>query len=122
MTDFNYITYGVAGGLATLTINRPPFNVLDIPTMEEMNVALEQAKVATDIKRAITDLTDPPLAESTIAAKKAKAAYLGEKKAQAYADSGANPLIDTGHMRHSVTYKTTVLGQTEGPESVDGGE
>ena len=34
MTDFKYITYGVQGGLATLTINKPPFNVLDIPMME----------------------------------------------------------------------------------------
>ena len=85
-------------------------------------LALLGEVVAVDIKRAITDMTDPPLAESTIAAKKAKAAYLGEKKAQAYADSGANPLIDTGHMRHSVTYKTTVLGKTEGPEDVAGGE
>ncbi|KON79904.1 enoyl-CoA hydratase-related protein [Azoarcus sp. PA01] len=41
-SQFKFITYGVANGLATLTINRPPFNVLDIPTMEEMNVALDQ--------------------------------------------------------------------------------
>jgi len=48
--QFKFITYGVANGLATLTINRPPFNVLDIPTMEEVNVALDQCLAATDVK------------------------------------------------------------------------
>ena len=50
MTDFTHITYGVEKGLARLTINRAPFNVLDIATMEEMNLALDEAKAATDIK------------------------------------------------------------------------
>ena len=48
--QFQFITYDVANGLATLTINRPPYNVLDIPTMEEMNVALDQCVAATDVK------------------------------------------------------------------------
>lgn len=41
MTEFQWIKYGVEEGLATLTINRPPFNVLDIPTMVEVNAALD---------------------------------------------------------------------------------
>ena len=48
--QFQFITYGVADGLATLTINRPPFNVLDIPTMEEVNAALDLCLAATDVK------------------------------------------------------------------------
>ncbi|MCC4117341.1 enoyl-CoA hydratase/isomerase family protein [Aromatoleum toluclasticum] len=48
--QFQFITYGVADGLATLTINRPPFNVLDIPTMEEMNVALDQCLADNSVK------------------------------------------------------------------------
>ena len=32
LQQFQFIQYGVADGLATLAINRPPFNVLDIPT------------------------------------------------------------------------------------------
>jgi cyclohexa-1,5-dienecarbonyl-CoA hydratase len=50
MSDYKYITYGVAAGLATLTINKPPFNVLDIPMMEEINQALDACLVATDVK------------------------------------------------------------------------
>jgi cyclohexa-1,5-dienecarbonyl-CoA hydratase len=38
---FQFIQYGVVDGLATLAINRPPFNVLDIPTMGEINTALD---------------------------------------------------------------------------------
>lgn len=39
--SFQFIQYGVVDGLATLAINRPPFNVLDIPTMGEINAALD---------------------------------------------------------------------------------
>lgn len=41
MAEFQWIKYGVEDGLATLAINRPPFNVLDIPTMSEVNAALD---------------------------------------------------------------------------------
>jgi len=41
MTDFKYIAYGTADGLATLTLNKPPYNVLDIAMMDEINVALD---------------------------------------------------------------------------------
>ena len=42
MSEFKYITYGVADGLATLTLNKPPFNVLDIDMMVEINTALDR--------------------------------------------------------------------------------
>ncbi|SPE21108.1 Dienoyl-CoA hydratase [Burkholderiales bacterium] len=41
MADYKFITAAVAQGLATLTINRAPLNVLDIATMEEMDAALD---------------------------------------------------------------------------------
>lgn len=73
-------------------------------------LALVGEQMSADIKAAIRALTDPPLAESTIAAKKRKAAYLGAEKAEAYAAGGANPLIDTGHMLNSVTYAVVIGG------------
>lgn len=48
--EFQFIRYEVSNGLATLTINRPPFNVLDIPTMEEISVALNRCRTASDVK------------------------------------------------------------------------
>lgn len=42
MSDYQTITLTHANGLATLTLNKPPFNVLDIPMMEEINTALDQ--------------------------------------------------------------------------------
>ena len=50
MPTYQFITLAQCDGLATLTINRPPFNVLDIPTMEEMNAALDSLMTATDIR------------------------------------------------------------------------
>lgn len=50
MAEFRFITYGVANGLATLTINRPPFNVVDIPTMEEISVALDACLADSSVK------------------------------------------------------------------------
>ena len=41
MADYRFIEYSSAGGLATIAISRPPYNVLDIPTMEELNRALD---------------------------------------------------------------------------------
>jgi len=41
---YQYILYEVKGGVAKLTINRPPHNVLDIKTMREMNQALEEVR------------------------------------------------------------------------------
>lgn len=41
--QFKFITYGVEDGLITISINRPPYNVLDIAVMEELNLALDNA-------------------------------------------------------------------------------
>jgi cyclohexa-1,5-dienecarbonyl-CoA hydratase len=41
---YENILYEVKEGIATITINRPPYNVLDIKTMREMNQALEEVK------------------------------------------------------------------------------
>lgn len=49
-TTFQFIRYEVVQGLATITIDRPSFNVLDIPTMEEVCVALQRCQVAPDVK------------------------------------------------------------------------
>lgn len=47
---FNYITYKKEGRIAEIKINRPPYNVLDIKTMDEINSALD------DVKRSEKDL------------------------------------------------------------------
>lgn len=38
---FNHIHYEVVDGLATLTINRPPYNVINLATMKEINASLD---------------------------------------------------------------------------------
>lgn len=43
MAEYKYLEYGSAGGLITIAINRPPYNVLDIALMEELNHALDAA-------------------------------------------------------------------------------
>lgn len=50
MADYQFIQYGVEDGLARLAINRPPFNVLDIPTMEELNHALDRCLADESVK------------------------------------------------------------------------
>ena len=42
MTEWKTITCTSVDGLATLTLNKPPFNVLDIEMMVEINAALDQ--------------------------------------------------------------------------------
>jgi cyclohexa-1,5-dienecarbonyl-CoA hydratase len=41
---YENILYEVKEGIATITINRPPYNVLDIKTMREIDQALEEVK------------------------------------------------------------------------------
>ncbi len=41
MSQYRFVQYENSGGLVTIRINRPPYNVLDIATMEEMNAALD---------------------------------------------------------------------------------
>lgn len=43
MPNYQFIDYRSDDGLITLTINKPPYNVLDIAAMEEMNGALRLA-------------------------------------------------------------------------------
>ncbi|MDD5174860.1 MAG: enoyl-CoA hydratase-related protein [Sterolibacterium sp.] len=43
MPKFEFLDYRVADGLVTIEINRPPYNVLDIPTMAEVGRAVEAA-------------------------------------------------------------------------------
>lgn len=43
MADFKFISYDDQGEVLRIAINRPPYNVLDIATMEEMNAALDMA-------------------------------------------------------------------------------
>lgn len=41
---FNFINYKKEGRSAEIKINKPPYNVLDIRTMDEINIALEDVK------------------------------------------------------------------------------
>ncbi len=43
MSDFKFLEYSCSEGLVTITLNRPPYNVLDIATMEELGHALDVA-------------------------------------------------------------------------------
>jgi cyclohexa-1,5-dienecarbonyl-CoA hydratase len=45
---YRFILYDVKDRVATITINRPPHNVLDIPTMCEINQALEEVRQNQD--------------------------------------------------------------------------
>ena len=78
-------------------------------------------QASADVKLTIRALTTPPLKESTVKAKMRKAAYMGQEGVEAYGASGANPLIDTGHMLQSVTYATVINGQTVDHPSKVGG-
>ncbi len=41
MTD-PFVSYGIEDGIATLTLNRPPVNVIHIPTLEQLETALAE--------------------------------------------------------------------------------
>jgi cyclohexa-1,5-dienecarbonyl-CoA hydratase len=47
---FKNILLEKKGGAAKITINRPPLNILDIPTLEEMNQALAELKDDDEVK------------------------------------------------------------------------
>lgn len=44
MSEYKFLKVWAADGAAWISINRPPLNVLDIPTMAELNVALKAVK------------------------------------------------------------------------------
>jgi len=50
MSDFKFLEYNASEGLVTITINRPPYNVLDIATMEELGRALDLAATESSAK------------------------------------------------------------------------
>jgi cyclohexa-1,5-dienecarbonyl-CoA hydratase len=56
MSDYEFLNFAVKDGVATITLNRPPLNVLHIPMMAELNRALEpvlgDADVAAIVLRA----------------------------------------------------------------------
>ncbi len=43
MTKFKFLDYTIADALITITLNRPPYNVLDIALMQELNRAIDDA-------------------------------------------------------------------------------
>lgn len=63
-------------------------------------------KVQADLRKKIVDLSDPPLADTTIAAK-LKAADHPTLKVADGVETG-NPLVFTGHLGQSVTFKVAL--------------
>ena len=47
---YEHIEVTLENGLGTITLNRPPVNVLNIPMMEEMNEALDRLHGNKDLK------------------------------------------------------------------------
>lgn len=50
MASYHFIHYRSDNGLIAITINKPPYNVLDIPSMEELSTALHAAAADTTAK------------------------------------------------------------------------
>ena len=50
MSPYKFITYSTDNGLVAITIDRPPYNVLDIASMEEIGAALRRAAADTTAK------------------------------------------------------------------------
>ena len=50
---YQCVEYDVTDGVATLSINRPPMNVLDIPTMREMNLVLDDVRQSQNTLRVL---------------------------------------------------------------------
>ena len=51
--SYKNILFEIKGDKAYLTINRPPVNILNIPTMEEMNEAIVSLQGNTEVKALI---------------------------------------------------------------------
>lgn len=50
VTDFQNIVFKKKEGLARITLNRPPLNILNIAMMKEVNIALEDVRDDPDVK------------------------------------------------------------------------
>jgi cyclohexa-1,5-dienecarbonyl-CoA hydratase len=50
MSDYQFLQYERNGDVIRIAVNRPPFNVLDIATMTEMNAALDRAGAEKEAK------------------------------------------------------------------------
>jgi cyclohexa-1,5-dienecarbonyl-CoA hydratase len=50
MSEFKFLQYSCADSVIRIAINRPPYNVLDIATMAEMNLALDRALAEASAK------------------------------------------------------------------------
>jgi len=48
--NYQYMNLQLAEGVANLTLNRPPLNILHIPMLQEMETALETASEAEDLR------------------------------------------------------------------------
>ena len=71
-------------------IRKIAIKIIEGAFTSEKALNLLGTKVAEDVKQKIVDLTSPPNTEGTIASK-----------------GSSNPLIDTGHLRQSITYEVT---------------
>jgi len=49
MSEHKFLSVDVADGIATITLDRPPLNVLNIPMMAELNTVLESVCGDTDV-------------------------------------------------------------------------
>lgn len=49
MSEYEFLELQVADGIATVTLNRPPLNVLNIPMMAELNTLLETVVSDADV-------------------------------------------------------------------------
>jgi cyclohexa-1,5-dienecarbonyl-CoA hydratase len=56
-TEFRYIHFETVQGIARLTLNRPPANVLSVEAMEEINVALDSLEYQRDVKLLVLGAT-----------------------------------------------------------------
>jgi cyclohexa-1,5-dienecarbonyl-CoA hydratase len=56
-TTFRFINFVTAQGVARLTLNRPPANVLSVEMMEEINAALESLEYQREVKLVILAAT-----------------------------------------------------------------
>ncbi|HKZ70477.1 MAG TPA: enoyl-CoA hydratase-related protein [Anaerolineales bacterium] len=50
MTEFNFLNWQAIDGVGTLTLNRPPLNVINIAVLGEMSAAFEQAASETAMR------------------------------------------------------------------------